>query len=315
MRIAKAARRLPPARLACAFCAVWYDFRAMTYRRSFSGLSFGMLLVSVAGCDDGREHGGRYRHFDDNSIVFGLDQTRSADGKVTTSVGYEMIDVLGHGSRARGVVTADSSCWAEDLDDRLGQPHVEGGVAIFRGGLLPAQGVAVIANRPDDLTLDGPAWTNAGEPLTFESKGFVMPDVAPSQITMPSQTLPLTSPADAAAEVPVTTTQDLVVTWAASDAAAPSENVVVSLTAVPAGAAANARGTELRCFFDRTAGTGTIPSRLVSRLHDLLGGAPAVKGKLRIATHQQLTIFAKGGWTVYVVATAEQRDQPFSLTP
>jgi hypothetical protein len=301
----------------------------MTYRSTFLSRSLlftlGSLLASlaggVAGCDDGGEHRGRHRHFDDNSIVFGLDQTRSADGKITTSVGYEMIDVLGHGSRARGVVTADSSCWAENLDDRLGQPHVEGGVAIFRGGLLPAQGVAVIANRPDDLTLDGPAWTNAGDPLTFESKGFVMPDVAPSTITMPSQTLPLTAPVDAAAEVALTAAQDFTVTWAASDAGAPSENVVVSLTALPAGAAgaagaaANARGTELRCFFDRTAGTGTIPSQLVGRFHDLLGGAPAIKGKLRIATHQQLTIFARGGWTVYVVATAEQRDQSFSLTP
>ena len=299
--------------------------------RSLSLLSLaslaGALGTGVLGCDDGRDghcHGGR--HFDDNSIVFGIDETKGADGKITSSFGYEMIDVLGHGSIARGIVTDELSCWAENLDDRLGQPHVEGGVAVFRGGLLPPEGVAVVANRTDELKFDGPGWTNPGDPLTFESKGFVMPDVAPQTITMPSQDLALTSPADAAAEVPVTTGQDLTFSWTPSDPAAPHESVVVSLNAVPA-ATPNARGTELRCFFDRTAGMGHIPSRLVSRFYALLGGgqatgeagdagaAPAIKGKLHVATHSQLTIFAKGGWTVYVVATAEQRDQPFSLTP
>jgi hypothetical protein len=295
----------------------------MKYRSSLSFLLLGAALsTGLVGCDDGGDHRHDGRHFDDNSIVFGVDQTKGADGKITSSFGYEMIDVLGHGSIARGVVTADLSCWAENLDDRLGQPHVDGGVAVFRGGLLPAEGVAVVANRTDELKLDGAAWTNPGDPLTFESKGFVMPDVAPSTITMPSQDLALTSPADAAAEVPVTTGQDLTFTWTPSDPAAPHENVVVSLNTVPV-ATPNARGPELRCFFDRTAGMGHIPSRLVSRFFTLAGGQagtvsasnPAIKGTLHVATHSQLTIFAKGGWTVYVVATAEQRDQPFSLTP
>lgn len=297
----------------------------MKYRSALSSISLGAVLsAGLLGCDDGRGHC-HGRHFDDNSIVFGLDQTKGADGKITSSFGYEMIDVLGHGSIARGVVTDELSCWAENLDDRLGQPHVEGGVAVFRGGLLPPEGVAVVANRTDEagqLRLDGPAWTNPGDALTFESKGFVMPDVAPSTITMPSQDLALTSPADAAAEVPVTTAQDLTFSWTPSDPAAPHESVVVSLNAVPV-ATPNARGTELRCFFDRTAGMGHIPSRLMSRFFSLAGGQagsvsasnPAIKGKLHVATHSQLTIFAKGGWTVYVVATAEQRDQPFSLTP
>ena len=316
----------------------------MNYRSSLPSIVVVIAAAGFVACvDDGDGH--RHRHgYDESSIVFGIDETKGADGKVTTSVGYEMIDVLGRGSRARGVVTSASSCWAENLDDRVGQPHVEGGVAVFRGGLLPANGIAVVANRADDLKLDGPAWTNAGDPLTFESKGFVMPDIAPATIKMPSQTLAVASPADAAANVALASSQDFVVTWDAGDPNAPPENVVVSLTSVPAGAAPNAHGTELRCFFDRSAGTGTIPARLVGRFYTLLGGgqanaaaaeagAPAdasadagananapstpgaITGRLHVATHQQLTIFAKGGWTVYVVATAEQRDQPFSLTP
>lgn len=281
----------------------------MKYRSSLATL--GCVLV-LAGCEDGGGHE-RGRRSGETSIVFGIDQTKGTDGKVTTAVGYEMLDLLGHGSISRGVVTDELSCWAETLDDRLGQPHVEGGVAVFRGGLLPSNGIAVVANRTDDLKLDGAAWANGGDALTFEAKGFAMPDVEPATMHVPSQDLAIASPADAAAEVPVPAAQDLTVAWTPSDPAAPPENVVVSLDAVPT-ATPNARGAELRCFFDRAAGTGHIPARLLSRFATLLGGG-ATKGKLRIATHRQLTIFAKGDWTIYVVATAQQREQPFSLTP
>lgn len=282
---------------------------------SFLLLSSFVLSIGASGCfeDEDFEHWG-YR---DSSIVFGIDQTKSADGKVTTSVGYEMLDIRNHGWRARGVVTDDASCWAERLDDRLGQPHVEGGVAKFGGGLLPPEGVAVVANRAEDLTLAGPAWTKAGEALTFEAKGFAMPDIRESKLIVPSQDLAIVTPMDPAAEVPVKIDQELEIGWTPSTKDAPAENVVASITAVPEGTP-NARGVELRCFFDRTAGTGRFPTKLMDRFASLVTeGAPAgtpIKGKLLIATHRQLTIFARGGWTVYVVATAEQREQPFTLT-
>jgi hypothetical protein len=296
----------------------------MKYRSSLASLGgvLALALALVAGCEDGEHEHGRGRHSAETSIVFGIDQTKGTDGKVTTAVGYEMLDLLGHGSIARGVVTDELSCWAENLDDRLGQPHVEGGVAVFRGGLLPSNGIAVVANRTDDLKLDGAAWANAGDALTFEAKGFAMPDIAPSTMHVPSQDLAISSPADVAAVVPVTAAQELAVSWAPSDAAAAPENVVVSLSAVTA-ANPNGRGVELRCFFDRSAGTGTIPARMMTRFFLLAGGHegtssatdPAIVGTLRMATHRQLTIFADGGWTVYVVATSAQREQPFSLTP
>lgn len=285
----------------------------MNLRAAFVLPLLPLLGVGAVGCIDDRfGHGG----YDDSSIVFGIDQTKNADGKLTTSVGYEMLDVRNHGWSARGFTSADRSCWAERLDDRLGQPRVEGGVAKFQGGLLPAGGVAVVANRGDDLTLDGAAWTNAGETLTFESRGFAMPDIPPSRFAVPSLDLALLAPADPAAEVPVRVDQELEVSWTPSsaDAPDPNENVVASLTAVPADQP-NARGVELRCFFDRSAGTGRFPTKLMDRFATLVGAAPGttIKGKLHVATHRQLTIFADGGWTVYVVATAEQREQPFAL--
>ena len=273
---------------------------------------FGLLCGAGAlGCveehwDHDREGG--------SSIVFGIDQTKNAEGKLTTSVGYELLDLRDQGWSARGFTSADRSCWAERLDDRLGQPRVAGGVATFQGGLLPANGIAVVANRVDDLKLDGAAWTNVGESLTFEAKGFAMPDIPPSQVLVPSLDLAILTPADGAAEVPVKIDQELEVGWTPSDKSAPRESVVASLTAVPADQP-NARGVELRCFFDRDAGIGRFPTKLVDRFAMLVGAAPGttLKGKLHIATHRQLTIFADGGWTVYVVATAEQREQPFAL--
>ncbi len=280
----------------------------MKYRAALSGLLCG---AGALGCveerwDHDREGG--------SSIVFGIDQTKNAEGKLTTSAGYELLDLRDQGWSARGFASADRSCWAERLDDRLGQPRVAGGVATFQGGLLPANGIAVVANRVDDLKLDGAAWTHVGESLTFEAKGFAMPDIPPSQVLVPSLDLAILTPADGAAEVPVKIDQELEVGWTPSDKSAPHENVVASLTAVPADQP-NARGVELRCFFDRDAGIGRFPTKLMDRFAMLVGGAPGstLKGKLHIATHRQLTIFADGGWTVYVVATAEQREQPFAL--
>lgn len=279
----------------------------MTYRIAL------LVVVSVglAGCfGDGWEH----RSYSDSEIVFGINQTKSADGKITTSVGYEHLDVRDHGWSTRGFVSRDRSCWAERLDDRLGQPKVEGGVALFKGGLLPAGGIAVIANRGDDLTFDGPAWSTTGEALTFEARGFAMPEIEPARLRVPSLDLAVLAPADAAAEVPVRLDQELEVSWTKPDANGVAENVVASLVAVPEGQP-DSRGVELRCFFDRDAGTGHFPSKLMERFVSLAEGVPGgvVKGKLRIATHRQLTIFADGGWTVYVVASVDQREQPFVL--
>lgn len=274
----------------------------------------GAAAAGVSGCySESWDHHGGYA---DSEIVFGISQTKNAEGKVTTSVGYEHLDVRDRGWSTRGFVSRDRSCWAERLDDRLGQPKVEGGVALFKGGQLPANGIAVIANRPDELTFDGPAWSTAGEALTFEAHGFAMPTIDPARLRVPSLDLALVTPADAAAEVAVRLDQELEVGWTKPEpgAADAKENVVASLRVVPEGQP-ESRGVELRCFFDRDDGAGRFPKNLMERFVSLAEGVPggAVKGKLRIATHRQLTIFADGGWTVYVVASVDQREQPFVL--
>ena len=255
------------------------------------------------------------RGYSDSEIVFGISQSKNADGKVTTSVGYEHLDVRSNGWNARGLVTRERSCWAERLDDRLGQPKVAGGVAVFRGGSLPAEGIAVVANRGDDLELAGPAWSSSREPLTFEAKGFAMPEITPAKVNVPSLDLAILAPVDAAADFAIGLDQEPEIAWDKGESTGPRESIVASIVAAPREGPPDARGAELRCFFDRQAGSGRFPRQLLQRFATLLGAGPgtAVKGKLRIATHRQLTIFANGGWTVYVVASVDQREQPFLL--
>ena len=270
------------------------------------------LAAGAAGCE-GDDHG-RWGNRQDSEIVFGIAQKKDADGKLTTTVGYEFLDVLDSGWSAVGLVSRDRSCWAERLDGRLGQPHVEGGVATFEGGSLPPNGIAVIANRADDLVLDAPAWAGSGDRITFQAQGFAMPNIGPETLSPPSTELALLAPADPAADVAVDTSkQELAITWKPADTAGKREAVVASLVAIPEGSAPDSRGVELRCFFDHAAGTGSIPQALVTRFAALVGGSGAIKGTLHIATHRQLTIHAKGGWLVYVVASVDQREQPFTL--
>jgi len=270
------------------------------------------LAASLAGCE-GDEYG-PWGHRNDSEIVFGIAQKKNADGKLTTSVGYEFLDVLDSGWSAVGLVSRDRSCWAERLDGRLGRPRVEGGVATFEGGSLPANGIAVIANRDEDLVLDAPAWAGSGDRITFQAKGFAMPTIGPKTLSPPSTELALLAPADAAAEVAVNTSaNELEIAWTPAATAGKREGVVASLVAIPENAP-DSRGVELRCFFDHDTGKGKLPQALVTRFAALVGGSGVIKGKLHVATHRQLTIHADGGWTVYVVASVDQREQPFALT-
>ena len=267
-----------------------------------------VVSVGASGC---LAESSWYTRGSDNEIVFAISQSKLADGKTVTRVGYEFLDIRDQGWTTYGYQTRDRSCWAEKLDTRLGQPRVEGGVAKFEGGSLPQGGIAVVANRPDELQLDAPAWSKGGETLTFEAQGFAMPSIERSRFTVPSVDLAITAPA-ADAEVALPADGELEVAWAPGDAST-KDNVVASFFTEPAD---GTRGVELRCFFDREDGKGVFPKQLVARFAQLAGASNQgveVKGKLRIATHRQLTIVARGGWIVYVVAGVEQREQPFVL--
>lgn len=284
--------------------------------RAVLGAAAGCLFLAAAapGCgDDDWGYYGRSR----NEVVFGIEQSKAADGSLQTTVGYEYLDVLNHGWNAVGLVGRSASCYAEQLDGRVGRTHVEGGVAVFRGGALPSHGIAVIAND-DDLVMPAPAWAAGGEALTFEAKGFAMPEIKQATLRAPAAELVLTAPPAGDAATPVTLDAKgktpFTVSWDVTPATdGPRESVVASFVATPP-TTPNARGVELRCFFDRQKGSGVFPQELIEYYAELFGtGDAPVTGTLHVATHRQLTIYTDGGWVVYVVATADQRAQPFTL--
>lgn len=252
---------------------------------------FILLGVGLCGC-------GQYEPipYGESSIVFGMEQTKDAEGKVTTVAGYELLELGGRGWYTRGFVARDKACWVEKLDGRLGRPRFEGGVATFKGGRLPSDGLLVHANQVDDTKLDGAGWA-AGERLRFQATGFAMPDIGPYEIPGPAAELTIDAPA---ADAPVVVKDDFVVTWQPGTVPV-KERVVVVL---------GVETTEVRCFFDRAQGTGKIPRELLSALPPTNATTP---GTLQIATHQQLTVVAPGSWVVYVVASVNQRKQAFTL--
>ncbi len=232
----------------------------------------------------------------DNEIVFGVGIAKTPEGKTVTSAGWDILSLGGKGSAVTIREDPDRSCIVEDLGGRLGQPKVDHGTATFKGGKLPAEGLAINANQIDEPSVDGAAWAT-GDVLTFQSTGFAAPDIAPVQIAAASVELGLKTPAEGPLTIPRDV--DFQVTWDPGPSPPPDRVVVVLDTD---------QKQEIRCFFDRAAGTGTVPKDLFTKL------PPLAKGTLAVKTHRQVSGLAGGdAWTVYVISTVEHRQQSFAL--
>jgi hypothetical protein len=245
--------------------------------------------------------------FTESQIVFGIDQSLDpATGAVVTTGGYELLELGSHGWRTRGYVDREKSCWLERLGLRRGPVRVDHGIATFRGGLLPPEGLAIVGTPEggEDVVHRGPAWAT-GDRLTFDARGFAAPRIEPFVMIAPRTELAVAEPPDG--ELALSGAEDLRVAWTPEGLAHGHESVVVSLRAGD-----EARGlVELRCFFDEDAGAGLVPGSFLAELAAEAGSGAT--GKLGIATHRQVTVHARGGWTIYVVATAGRRVQPFTL--
>lgn len=266
----------------------------------------------------------------ENQIVFGITQSVGADGAPSTKATYELLELDSEGWKTRAFVDHGRSCWLERLDSRLGQPRVESGVATFRGGTLPDTGLAVFANANTndshvaDAVVSGSAWAE-GDTLTFEARGFAMPNVGRVRLRAPSTTLAVANPTLDAGELAISAKSDFTVTWTSDEAKGDhvsSDKVAVVIEAEGTDQA-GATGVELRCFFERSAGSGTLPKDELTAFLTAArqaqpsampsgGGDGAVHGKLTVATHAQKSLIRPGGWVIYVVAEATAREQPFA---
>ncbi len=275
---------------------------APAMRKGIFLLIAGVAAVATAACGDGHDH--RYG-YDESGIVFGISQSIDPEtGKPTTRAGYEYLELARKGGWSTSLSRAgdDGVCIFEELDRRLGRPNVgDGGRARWSGGGLPRDGLVVNANE-DDAKIDGPAFT-PGSTLSFGVDfGFGIPDVPSVPIASPRTELAIAAPP--AGDLTIDPAGDLGFEWSAGRTADHPSRVMVALETEDG----EGRGNEVRCFFDEEETRGAIPKALIQRL-----GGPGTKGVVQIATHRQVTVFARGGWTIYVVGAIFHREQPFVL--
>lgn len=267
------------------------------------------LLIGVAAAATtvacGHDHDRYGRGGYESGIVFGISQsTDPATGATTTRAGYEYLELARKGGWRTAFSPAgdDGVCFYEELDRRIGRPHVgDGGRARFAGGALPGEGLVVAANE-DEPQHAGPAF-GPGDTLVFDVEhGFAIPNIGAVTMRAPRTVLAIAVPPPG--ELSVDPAADLAFEWSPGETEDRPSRVMVAVETEEA----DGRGREVRCFYDEDVLRGVIPSGFIGRL-----GGSGTKGVVQIATHRQVTIFARGGWTIYVVGAIFHREQPFVL--
>lgn len=245
-----------------------------------------------------------------NEIVFGIEQSKEG-----VSTDYDFIGISGHGGSLAAAFRdgdGEGSCWFENLDNRLGKPHVDNGTARWTGGTLGTggDGLLVLANQPEPTKQATAGWTSS-DTLSFYAEGFAMPPL--DRVIMRAPLVELTvgtitpAPDATTGAIAITPKSDVGVTW--TPPAEPTlSRVLVTLETAHA---------NVRCFNRADTGSTIVPATWIAQLFPdprdpSDGGSSTISGKLTIASHRQTTMIAPGNWVVYVVATAVHRDIAFT---
>ena len=268
------------------------------------------LSLLVTGCSSYESGGG----YSDNEIVFGIRQRLdAASGQSVVTAGYEYLGLAHKGGWNADVFRdgdGDGTCYFERYDSRLGQPHVESGVATWSGGQLPQAGLQVLANQPEPAKHEGGGWTS-DDTLTFDVTGFAMPRLQAVRMNAPRTELAITAItpalAEGASELAIKTTDDVSVTWTPTSPSAATRVMVTLETDEEEGP-----GGGVRCFGSSRSGSVVIPSKWVARLFSSVPGDEPIKGRVAVSSHRQVTYHTRGSWTAYIVATTQHREHAFS---
>ncbi|MDB4936501.1 MAG: hypothetical protein JWP87_3473 [Labilithrix sp.] len=228
-----------------------------------------------------------------SEALFWVQQSLATDtAPARTSAGYELITFDGN-VRQRTVVPSTGECLLEDPSTRVGfTPGVNKGVATFRGGALPADGLRVMPEHVTDhpLVVETQGW-QGGERLDFDETGFRGLVKHELTLTAPSSTVEIRSPApDASKPLHVSLRDELRFEWTPTDA-----RLLVELQ--------TKKGDERRmvtCFFEGSDGVGVIAAGGAGMLPTADG--VETTGRLSIHTHAQTSV-DEGDWRVYVIAS------------
>ena len=291
----------------------------MSVRLRLTAISCGVLALSLVGCDDGFHDG--YDGYGDssNEVVFGIQQrVDPATNKNVVTGSYDFLGLANKGGSTVSVFRdgdGTATCYFERFDDRLGAIQVESGVATFTGGQLPAAGLQILANETEPAKLDGNDGWSGDDRLTFQVTGFAMPHVRTFSMAAPRLDLGgiaiTPALASGATDLAIKPSDDITFTWTpvASDDF-PHAHVMVTLDTEEDGNA----GGGLRCFASPSAGSAVIPAEWVARLFSSVDPAKPIKGHVAVSSHHQVTYYAPGDWTAYIVATTEHVEKSFAGT-
>jgi hypothetical protein len=278
-----------------------------------------LLVVSgallAAGCSD-FDNGYGYYGDRDNEIVFGIRQriTGTASGKPEVTAGYEYLGLAHHSGWTTNVFRdgdGEGTCYFERFDNRLGALRVESGVATWTGGNLPREGLQVLANQPMPVKLEAEGW-GGEDTLTFDVSGFAMPRLEAVTMSAPRTELAITAITPALGEgmsdLGLKATDDVGVTWTPPASSDTPTRVMVTLETEEE----SGPGGGVRCFGLASSGSAIIPAKWVARLFSSVDPEKPIRGHIVVASHRQVTYFARGNWTAYIVATTEHREQKFA---
>lgn len=217
-----------------------------------------------------------------------------------TTAAYELLKVDGKG-QVRQSAPGDGRCFVEAMGTRItSAPGLNAGVATFRGGALPAEGLRVLPENvaTSPAVFHAAGWSG-GELLHFEASGFSMPALDDVGLEAPHARLGLRSPAlDDATTLHVSRTEPFHLEWA------PIADTVLARLRTTKGADEQT----LYCFFDGPKGEGTFDAGGIAQLPDVDG--VGVKGVFDVTLHAEKATIVDD-WNIIVIADSMQGRRAF----
>jgi hypothetical protein len=103
------------------------------------------------------------------------------------------------------------------------------------------------------------------------------------------------------------TTDEVGVTWTSP----PRDEAARVMLTLETGVEGGPNGG-VRCFGSSSSGSAIIPSKWVARLFSSVPVDKPITGHVGVFSHRQVTYYARGSWTVYIVASTQHREQSFT---
>jgi hypothetical protein len=251
-------------------------------RRPLLPFAFAFVFLAVVSCGRPPRH-----ERAENEILFTITQSSTS-----TEARWQFLTLSNDGQVQE---RWDDECYYEPLEERLGELRVEDGTATWKTPLYADEGLVLRANQAN-AQIDRRVW-RTGDSLSFDARGFAMPEPKPLTFDAPPAELEVLAPIAGDLRVG----EELEILWRP-----PPQSTLARVVAQLDSESED----RIICFFEAAGGHGSIPHGLVEVLRARSGSKA---GTLKIGTHRQLSVPGPDRWFIYVVASHIARSQPFRL--